>query len=198
MAAHQLIRAEVYIQDYFFEPAEQDAGLDEVAAAIASIDAPALASSDSSAPITPEIWESWFQQWLSQLQPDLSPTHAYELSLRLTTDQDIQTVNDQYRHQNQPTDVLAFAALDVDVPYAQEMAESMPFYLGDIIISVETATVQAQQQGHSLIQELAWLATHGLLHLLGWDHPDDDSLQQMLNQQALLLQGIDLQEIVSR
>ena len=48
------------------------------------------------------------------------------------------------------------------------------------MISVNTAQRQAQQQGHSLPTELAWLATHGLLHLLGWDHPDEESLMQML------------------
>jgi probable rRNA maturation factor len=65
-------------------------------------------------------------------------------------------------------------------------------YLGDIVISVETAYRQAQQQGHSLQTELAWLATHGLLHLLGWDHPDEESLQGMLYQQETLLKLVNL------
>ncbi|HBB32820.1 MAG TPA: rRNA maturation RNase YbeY, partial [Cyanobacteria bacterium UBA9273] len=51
---------------------------------------------------------------------------------------------------------------------------------------------QAQQQGHSLETELAWLATHGLLHLLGWDHPDEVSLIRMLNQQKALLEIVNL------
>jgi probable rRNA maturation factor len=67
--------------------------------------------------------------------------------------------------------------------------------LGDIIISQTTAIFQAQERGHSLTYELAWLAAHGLLHLLGWDHPDDDSLEVMLTQQALMLQLISLHEI---
>jgi probable rRNA maturation factor len=68
----------------------------------------------------------------------------------------------------------------------------MPLYLGDVVISVDTAHRQAQQQGHSLKTELAWLATHGLLHLLGWDHPDEESLMEMLNQQETLLQIVNL------
>jgi probable rRNA maturation factor len=68
----------------------------------------------------------------------------------------------------------------------------MPLYLGDVVISVDTADRQAQEQGHSLETELAWLATHGLLHLLGWDHPDEESLIGMLNQQKTLLQKVDL------
>jgi probable rRNA maturation factor len=55
---------------------------------------------------------------------------------------------------------------------------------------VETANRQAKQQGHPLKTELAWLAAHGFLHLLGWDHPDEESLRQMLNKQVDLLQGV--------
>jgi probable rRNA maturation factor len=72
------------------------------------------------------------------------------------------------------------------------MQLSVPLYLGDVVISVDTAHQQAQQQGHSLQTELAWLATHGLLHLLGWDHPDEESLLEMLNQQETLLQSVEL------
>jgi probable rRNA maturation factor len=118
------------------------------------------------------------------------PSQTYELTLRLTDDREIQDLNQQFRHKNQPTDVLAFAALEVNSPVLVAMAVDEPVYLGDIIISVETATQQAQEQGHALQTELAWLASHGLLHLLGWDHPDEASLDQMLQQQCLLLQAI--------
>lgn len=68
-----------------------------------------------------------------------------------------------------------------------------PTYLGDIIISQTTAIRQAEERGHSLTYELAWLAAHGLLHLLGWDHPDDASLEAMLEQQDVMLKLIALQ-----
>ncbi len=103
----------------------------------------------------------------------------------------LQMLNTQYRSQNKPTDVLAFATLEVDCPLPPEILSSQSLYLGDIVISVETAYHQAQQQGHSLKTELGWLATHGLLHLLGWDHPDDESLTEMLNQQRVLLEAIE-------
>ncbi len=74
----------------------------------------------------------------------------------------------------------------------KEMRSQLPLYLGDIVISVDTANRQATEQGHPLQTELAWLATHGLLHLLGWDHPDETSLLQMLERQAVLLQQIGL------
>jgi probable rRNA maturation factor len=142
--------------------------------------------------IPSEVWELWFQKWLEALQPDLSPIQAYELSLRLTDDREIQSLNYQYRQQNKPTDVLAFAALETVGPPTEEMRSALPVYLGDIVISIDTAQRQAQSQEHSLETELAWLAAHGLLHLLGWDHPDDVSLAQMLSQQQALLQTVGL------
>ncbi len=143
--------------------------------------------------IAATTWETWFERWLEILQPDNPLAPTYELSLRLTNDAEIQVLNAQYRHQNKPTDVLAFAALEVECPQPVEMRSLLPLYLGDIVISVDTAQRQAQQQSHNLSTELAWLAAHGLLHLLGWDHPDEDSLSQMLNQQTFLLQKIGLE-----
>ncbi|WP_109012482.1 rRNA maturation RNase YbeY [Nostoc commune] len=140
--------------------------------------------------ITPETWENWFNHWLEILHPHIPPAPSYEIGLRLTDDSQIQELNSQYRQQNKPTDVLAFAALEVDFPQSKEMLASVPLYLGDIIVSVDTAQRQAQQQEHSLPTELAWLASHGLLHLLGWDHPDEESLGRMLEQQVRLLNAI--------
>jgi probable rRNA maturation factor len=140
--------------------------------------------------ISAKTWEFWFQRWLEVLQPDLSPIQAYELSLRLTNDREVQTLNHQFRQQDKPTDVLAFAALEDNTPQSGDIMETLPLYLGDIVISIETARRQAQTQGHSLETELAWLAAHGLLHLLGWDHPDEEQLLCMLNQQQLLLSTV--------
>lgn len=144
-------------------------------------------------PISSQTWENWFDQWLETLQPDISPAKAYELSIRFTDDTEIQALNSQYRYKNKPTDVLAFAALEVNSPQLPPQIQlSLPVYLGDIVISVDTASRQAREQGHSLETELAWLAAHGLLHLLGWDHPDDESLREMLSQQTTLLQIVNL------
>jgi probable rRNA maturation factor len=69
----------------------------------------------------------------------------------------------------------------------QTQLDGDPLYLGDIIISVDTAQRQALEQNHELNTELLWLASHGFLHLLGWDHPDEGSLTKMLECQARLL-----------
>lgn len=134
-------------------------------------------------------WPAWFECWFERLQADLPPASAYELSLCPVDDPQIQSLNDRYRQQNRPTDVLAFAALESNIPHSAEM----PLYLGEIIISIETAQRQAQAQQHSLVTEFGWLATHGLLHLLGWDHPDESHLKEMLHQQAILLTDVGLQ-----
>ena len=138
-------------------------------------------------------WLSWLQTWLTYLTNELPQASSYELSLQLVNDEQMQQINHQYRQQNKPTDVLAFAALETDMPkpadanYLEE-----PLYLGDLIISLDTAAKQAQQQKHSLTIELAWLSSHGLLHLLGWDHVDEPSLEEMLNLQAKLLKTVNI------
>ncbi len=141
-------------------------------------------------------WHQWISQWLQVLDPcdpdDGLPLHldrAYELSLRLTDDPGIQQLNGQFRGKDQPTDVLSFAALEVEVPDIDPLPgdEAEPLYLGDIVVSMDTALRQAQEQGHPLDVELAWLVSHGLLHLLGWDHPDDQQLAAMLDKQRQLL-----------
>ncbi len=144
------------------------------------------------ADVADDLWESWFTQWLGYLQPTLSPIHHYELSLCLTDDAGIRALNSDYRQQDQPTDVLSFAALESLQALPPEALEEIPLSLGDIIISVETAQRQAAERSHDPTTELAWLATHGLLHLLGWDHPDEASLSRMLHQQHALLQTVGL------
>jgi probable rRNA maturation factor len=137
-------------------------------------------------------WTIWIQHWLCSLDLDTESTD-YELGLRLTDDRQIQALNFQYRSMDKPTDVLAFATAGDEITIPAEVAE--PTYLGDIIISLDTAFKQATQQQHSIVVELAWLASHGLLHLLGWDHPDDRSLKQMLDRQWELIQSIEIQEV---
>lgn len=144
-------------------------------------------------PIAIPQWQHWFQSWLTLLEETLPPASGYELTLRLTDDREIQDLNARYRYQDSPTDVLAFAALEVEGPQRTK-EDREPLYLGDIVISVETADQQAQIQGHSLKTELGWLASHGLLHLLGWDHPDTPALEQMLAQQLVLVRAVGISD----
>jgi probable rRNA maturation factor len=139
-----------------------------------------------SSPISPADWQQYFQVWLTQPDLGLPVAAGYEITLRLTDDAEVQALNGQYRQQDKATDVLSFATLEESIPWPLELMNE-PRYLGDIIISVDTAQRQALGQEHPLRTELLWLASHGFLHLLGWDHPDDESLAAMLACQDQLL-----------
>lgn len=112
------------------------------------------------------------------LQLEGAPRRA-EVSLVLVDDDFIRRLNLTYRQQDQPTDVLSFA--QEEEPRAGECL------LGDVVISVDTAARQAQEQGHPLGQELAMLAVHGTLHLLGWHDRTPRERSRMLARQAQVL-----------
>lgn len=101
----------------------------------------------------------------------------YDVSLRLVGDAAIRALNRDYRAKDRPTDVLAFAQREA--PGAAIHAD----VLGDIVISVETARRQAKR---GLYRELLHLASHGLCHLLGYDHRDDDE-ERAMNARAAAL-----------
>ncbi|MFN9624369.1 MAG: rRNA maturation RNase YbeY [Cyanobacteriota bacterium] len=148
-----------------------------------------------------EVWHHHLSAWLNDLAPDLPPplqAGSYSLGLTLCDDAEISALNAEWRGQPGPTDVLAFAVQDAPIPLprtplepdpqqAGALPEGLPLELGDIVISLDTARRQAETEGHSLSRELLVLASHGLLHLLGWDHPDAPSLAAMLARQEQLL-----------
>lgn len=135
--------------------------------------------------------QRWSAIWLEAMPTNLPPALGYEYAVRLTGDREIQQFNAQYRHIDRPTDVLSFPTLEVDTPSGHIHGDE-PFYLGDIIISVEMARRQVGDLDRKLQGELTWLSVHGLLHLIGWDHPDEASLERMLAQQETLLSLVGL------
>ena len=151
----------------------------------------ALQPSDSADLLDETVWLQQLERWLNSLCGDESldcpslvrSAEELSLGLRFTDDGAIADLNSAWRQKTGPTDVLSFAALDD----AGNWMEGPSIELGDIVVSLETARRQAQEQGHSLQRELRWLVSHGLLHLLGWDHPDEDSLTVMLALQERLL-----------
>ena len=117
-----------------------------------------------------------------------------ELDLSIVSNEEIQALNRDYRGLDKPTDVLSFALTEVsseyDVDFAHldlaEEAEETE-HLGDIIISYPRAQEQAQDYGHSLDRELAFLAVHGFLHLNGYDHQTEEEAQEMFRIQEEVL-----------
>ena len=110
------------------------------------------------------------------------------LSIRITDDDEIRSLNDQYRGIDKATDVLSFSAdfTDPDI-------ESR--YLGDIVISFLQAEEQAAKRGHLVDEELQLLVIHGILHLMGFDHADPDEKDRMWELQGRILSklGLDIQ-----
>jgi probable rRNA maturation factor len=106
---------------------------------------------------------------------------AAELSIILVDDAYIQNLNSEYRGLDQPTDVLSFAMVDqqAGTPVLNADQLELPELLGDIFISVERAVDQAKEYGHSLEREICYLAIHGLLHLLGFDHHQPEETEEM-------------------
>ncbi|MCK5176508.1 MAG: rRNA maturation RNase YbeY, partial [Candidatus Aenigmarchaeota archaeon] len=106
----------------------------------------------------------------------------------LTDNEEIQELNSSYRGQDKPTDVLSFALFadssDKEIFSTNEIA------LGEVIISVETAKKQADDTGIELEDEINFLLCHGILHLLGFEHPDEKSLEMLLEIQNEILTGI--------
>ena len=97
------------------------------------------------------------------------------VSVTLTDDAHIRELNCEYRGIDRPTDVLSFPMYSFSD--GDEPPENGEFTLGDIVISVERAKAQAEEYGHPVRREIAFLAVHSTLHLLGWDHetsPEDE------------------------
>jgi probable rRNA maturation factor len=108
---------------------------------------------------------------------------SVELSVALVGDGEISRLNREYRHVDGSTDVLSFPQGESDTE------EPGPLLLGDIVISVDTATLQAVDRGHSTGDEIELLAAHGLLHLLGYRHDDPESAAKMSDAERMLLGG---------
>ncbi len=107
-----------------------------------------------------------------------------ELSITLTDDKNIHALNKKYRGIDRATDVLSFAFRESDEP---EVIGADFEILGDVIISLERAKVQAEEFGHSFLREIIFLEVHGLLHLLGYDHIADDERQEMEAEQKFIM-----------
>ncbi len=117
------------------------------------------------------------------------PTHA-EVSIALVDNEAIRELNLQYRGLDKPTDVLSFSQLEGEELF------NLPdvLILGDIVISIEQALTQAENYGHSLKQELAFLLVHGLLHLVGYDHEEEEYSGVMHDMQQEIMQALAFDE----
>ena len=117
--------------------------------------------------------EDYYQDYLNiinEASKQLEIIDDLELSCILVDDQKIHEINKEYRNIDRATDVISFALEDSEQYYVEGMARN----IGDIFISVDHAKLQANEYGHSLKREMCFLFTHGLLHLLGFDHMEKE------------------------
>lgn len=155
------------------------------------------------------------EQWMEQLEKLLHIAGRKEevtegiVTLTLTDDAGIQELNRQYRGLDKPTDVLSFSLIEGEEPdihyndeyeasenseegeesWKDEEKTENPFadLLGDIVISIPRAEDQAAEYGHSFERELGFLFVHGFLHLLGYDHGDEEQEREMFAKQDEVL-----------
>jgi len=115
-----------------------------------------------------------------------------EVSVTFVTNEEIREINKQYRDKDSATDVISFALEELSEGEVVPVGMDMPRVLGDIIISVERTREQAEEYGHTFERELGFLAVHGFLHLLGYDHMTEEDEKEMFGRQKDILDAYGL------
>ncbi|MDI7740801.1 rRNA maturation RNase YbeY [Lysinibacillus fusiformis] len=122
----------------------------------------------------------------------LSIEDGSEVSITFVTNEKIHEINREYRDKDQPTDVISFALEEMGEGEVEIVGEGIPRILGDIIISTDRTKEQADDFGHSFERELGFLAVHGFLHLLGYDHMTEEDEKVMFGKQDEILSSYGL------
>jgi probable rRNA maturation factor len=103
-----------------------------------------------------------------------------EISIRLTSDDEVHTLNRQYRQKDKPTNVLSFPMVQRDLlETIAQNSDDGEVLLGDIVLAHGVCVVEAAERGISVEDHATHLVVHGVLHLLGYDHMDDDEADGM-------------------
>lgn len=137
-----------------------------------------------------DAYEEDFQSISRRTKDVLKLHHDYVASVIFVDADYIHEINKTYRGIDRATDVISFALQDEQEVYEMQEGEEE---LGDIFINVEAVCAQAKAYGHSVRRECCFLFTHGLLHLLGFDHMNEEDEKEMFT-----LQDVILDEIVSK
>ncbi|MCC5801524.1 MULTISPECIES: rRNA maturation RNase YbeY [Rossellomorea] len=110
-----------------------------------------------------------------------------EVSVTFVSNDRIREINREYRDKDQPTDVISFALEELGEDEVEIIGAGIPRVLGDIIISIDRTKEQAEEYNHSVSRELGFLALHGFLHLLGYDHMEEEEEKKMFKRQKDIL-----------
>lgn len=118
----------------------------------------------------------------------------FEVSVTFVDNEEIRTLNRDHRSKDAPTDVLSFPMFDFAAGEVPVYPKNEPLPLGDVVLSLERARVQAAEIGHSTMREVVFLCIHSTLHLLGYDHelsPDDDEDMQRRQHEIMKILGLE-------
>ncbi|TWT09096.1 rRNA maturation RNase YbeY [Planomicrobium sp. CPCC 101079] len=121
---------------------------------------------------------------------DVEEVGNAEVSVTFVTNEMIRDINKEYRGKNEPTDVISFAMEEMGEGELEIVGTDAPRTLGDIIISLDRTKEQAADYGHSFERELGFLAVHGFLHLLGYDHMNKEDEKKMFSRQEEILSSL--------
>ena len=122
------------------------------------------------------------------MMPKTAIGRDLEVSIVLANDDLIQVLNREYREKDTPTNVLTFATLD-----SEEISTDGVLNLGDVILSFQTIQREAQEQGKFILDHVKHMTVHGVLHLLGYDHINDDEANDMETAEIGILAGLGVQ-----
>lgn len=132
------------------------------------------------------IRKSPYADWLAR-------SLMIEVSVRLTDDAEVQTLNREYRHKDKPTNVLSFPMVQPDLLEGLANSDDGEVLLGDIVLARETCAREAEEKSVAFADHATHLIVHGALHLLGYDHQGDSEADAMeaLERAILATLGID-------
>ena len=125
----------------------------------------------------------------SALMPKKCVGRDLEISIVLANDDLVHVLNNTYREKDKPTNVLTFATLDDE----GEIPHEGVLNLGDIVLSFQTIEREAKEQGKFPLDHIRHLTVHGVLHLLGYDHIDDDQANDMETLEIRILEQLGIQ-----
>jgi probable rRNA maturation factor len=132
-----------------------------------------------------------FQELLAnvlQKAAEMEETGPAEVSVTIVTKERIQEINSEYRQKDAVTDVISFAMEEMGEDETEIIGGEETRFLGDIIICLDVAKEQAEEYGHSIEREMGFLAVHGFLHLLGYDHMNEADEKAMFGRQEEILE----------
>ena len=124
-----------------------------------------------------------------------------QVNLVLTDNEEIERVNTEFRDIARPTDVLSFPMIPFETPADYSVIEGDDSYfdldteeliLGDVMISVDKVYAQAEEYGHSLLREYAFLIAHSMLHLFGYDHMEEVERKEMEMHQKKIMELVNI------